>query len=66
MLEAIIALSAIAVVLIIGFWLTRGRGGMPGGIGDPASEDLSKYSALGERLPEPGRGEPPDREHQVE
>jgi hypothetical protein len=64
-LDAIIA-GAIVVLLIAGFWWTRGRGGMPGGIGDPAREQLSKYSALGERLPEAGAEEREDREHQVE
>jgi hypothetical protein len=66
LLEAIIGLSVIALVLIAGFWWTRGRGGMPGAIDDPAQEELAKYSALGERLPEPGAEEPTDREHQVE
>jgi hypothetical protein len=65
-LEAIIGLSVIAVVLIAGFWLTRGRGGVPGGIGDPAQEELAKYSALGERLPDAGAEERENREHQVE
>jgi hypothetical protein len=63
-LEGIIA-GAVVLLLIAGFWFTRGRGGVPGGIGDPAREQLSKYSALGERLPEPG-GEPLDPEHEVE
>jgi len=63
-LEGIIA-GAIVLLLIAGFWFTRGRGGMPGGIDDPAIEQLAKYSALGERLPEPG-AEPEDRGHEVE
>jgi hypothetical protein len=65
-LEAIIGLTVIALLLAAGFWFTRGRGGVPGGIGDPAHEELAKYSALGERLPEPGTDEPEDRERQVE
>jgi hypothetical protein len=65
-LEAIIGLSVIALLLIAGFWWTRGRGGVPGGIGDPAREELAKYSARGERLPEAGADEPEDRERQVE
>jgi hypothetical protein len=50
-LDVIIAVAIVAL-LIAGFWLTRGRGGIPGGVGDPAREQLAKYSALGERLPE--------------
>jgi hypothetical protein len=63
-LEGIVA-GAIVLLLIAGFWFTRGRGGMPGGIDDPALEQLAKYPALGEQLPEPG-AEPEDRGHEVE
>ena len=63
MLDGIIA-GVFVLLLIVGFWFTRGRGGIPGGIGDPAREQLSKYAALGERLPEPGADEPLDREQE--
>jgi len=64
-LEVIIAV-AVVLLLIAGFWWTRGGGGVPGGIDDPARQQLSKYTALGDRLPEPSADEPEDREHQVE
>lgn len=65
MLEVIIGV-VVAVLLVAGFWLTRGAGGMPGGVGDPAQEQLARSSALGAPLPEPGEEEPQDREDQVE
>jgi hypothetical protein len=67
MLEIIIPLVVLLVV-IVGLWWTRGAGGggLPGGIDDPAREELAKYSARGARLPEAGAEEPENREHQVE
>ena len=53
MVDAIIA-GAVVVLLIAGFWWTRGAGGMPGGRDDPARQALRKYDELGDRLPEPG------------
>jgi len=53
MVAAIIA-GAVVVLLIVGFWWTRGAGGLPGGIDDPARQELHKYDELGDRLPEPG------------
>ena len=61
MLEAIVGVGLVVLLLILGFWLTRGGGGVPGGIDDPARQELRKYDALGDRLPEPGAG-PEDRE----
>jgi len=61
MLEAIVGVGVVLLLLILGFWLTRGGGGVPGGIDDPARQELRKYGALGDRLPEPGAG-PEDRE----
>jgi hypothetical protein len=61
MLEAVVGVGLVLLLLILGFWLTRGGGGVPGGIDDPARGELRKYDALGDRLPEPGAG-PEDRE----
>jgi hypothetical protein len=64
-LEIIIA-GAVVVLLIAGFWWTRGAGGVPGGVDDPAHQELTKYTPLGDRLPEAGAEGPDDRAHQVE
>jgi len=53
MVGAIIA-GAVVVLLIVGFWWTRGAGGLPGGTDDPARQELRKNDELGDRLPEPG------------
>jgi hypothetical protein len=63
-LEAIVGVGLVLLLLILGFWLTRGGGAVPGGINDPARQELRKYDALGDRLPEPGAG-PEDREHEI-
>jgi hypothetical protein len=59
-LEAIIA-GAVVLVLIAGFWWTRGYGGIPGGTDDPAREARAKAW-----LPGALEEEPEDREHEVE
>jgi hypothetical protein len=64
-LEAIIGIGVGALVLILGFWWTRGGGGLPGGTDDPARQELRKYDALGNRLPDTAPG-PQDREHEIE
>jgi hypothetical protein len=51
-LEAIIA-GAVVLLIIVGFWWTRGAGGVPGGIDDPAREELRRYNELGDRVPAP-------------
>jgi hypothetical protein len=48
-LDAIIA-GGIVLLLIAGFWWTRGRGGVPGGSDDPARQQLSRYNELGDRM----------------
>jgi hypothetical protein len=55
-LEAIIGISVVLLLLVLGFWLTRGGGGLPGGTDDPARQELRKYDALGNRLPDPAAG----------
>ncbi len=43
-----LVIAAVVIVLIgVGFWYTRGAGGVPGGIGDPSREQLTKYSETG-------------------
>jgi hypothetical protein len=46
-----VVLIGIFVLLAVGFYMTRGGGGVPGGIGDPAREQLSKYTQLGDPAP---------------
>lgn len=64
MLDAVIAI-AILVLLIAGFWWTRGAGGMPGGINDPARQELRRFDELGDPMAVPGT-EVEDREHEIE
>jgi hypothetical protein len=52
-LDVIIA-GGVAVLLVAGFWWTRGAGGVPGGIGDPAREELRHFTELGDPMPPPG------------
>jgi hypothetical protein len=52
------ASGALVLLLILGFWWTRGEGAIPGGSDDPARQALCKYEELGDRLPDPG--EDPD------
>ena len=66
MLDAVIAI-AIVVLLIVGFWWTRGvgGGGVPGGIDDPAYQEVRRLTQMGDPMPPPGV-EAEDREHEVE
>jgi hypothetical protein len=64
-LEAILGIGVVLPLLALGFWLTRGAGGVPGGTDDPAMHEVRKYTVLGDRVPDPAaQGE--DREHEVE
>jgi hypothetical protein len=54
-LDIIIAV-AVAVLLAAGFWWTRGAGGLPGGIDDPARQEFMKYTPTGRRY-DPGNDE---------
>jgi hypothetical protein len=63
MKDTIIAI-AIVVFLIVGFWWTRGAGGLPGGINDPASEQRQHFDRLGDPVGVPEEHE--DREHEIE
>jgi hypothetical protein len=65
MVEAIIGIGVVLPLLILGFWWTRGGGGLPGGIDDPARQELRKYDPLGNRLPDPAAG-PEEREQRNE
>jgi hypothetical protein len=65
MVEIIIG-ATLVVALILGFWFTRGGGGVPGGIDDPAREELERHSALGYRLPDAAEEDPESREHHAE
>lgn len=65
MLDTVVAI-AIVVLLVVGFYLTRGGGGVPGGTDDPAFEEVRRrFSQFGEPAPRLGE-EHEDREHQVE
>ncbi len=63
MLEVIIV-AAIVLVLAAGFWWTRGAGGIPGGIDDPAFQQLRHLDKVGDPIELPRERE--DREHEVE
>jgi hypothetical protein len=47
MLEALIGLGVIALLLVAGFWWTRGGRGVPGGLDDPAAESRSRIMPSG-------------------
>jgi FtsZ-interacting cell division protein ZipA len=64
MLGAIIAI-AVVVLLVVGFWWTRGAGGLPGGADDPARQELRRFDELGDPVQPPGL-EREDREHEIE
>lgn len=63
MKDTIIAI-AVVVLLVVGFWWTRGAGGMPGGVDDPAVQEEQRFDQLGEPVSVPEEHE--DREHEVE
>jgi len=54
----IVVAIAIVVALAAGFWWTRGGGGVPGGIDDPARQQLTKYTQLGHSTPWDPRSPP--------
>jgi hypothetical protein len=65
MRDTIIAI-AIVVLLVVGFWWTRGAGGIPGAPDDPAAaERWSAIDELGDPMPPPAE-ERQDREHEIE
>ncbi len=53
MLDAIIA-GAVVLVLIVGFWWTRGAGNLIHRIDEPARQEMRKFDEIGNRLPDPG------------
>lgn len=58
MVEAII-IGAVVLLLIAGFWWTRGAPSyLPGGIDDPARQDLARFDELGDPLPPAGEDPP--------
>ncbi|HEX3509914.1 MAG TPA: hypothetical protein VHT27_02325 [Solirubrobacteraceae bacterium] len=61
MTEAIIA-GAIVLLLIGGFWWTRGAGGLPGGVDDPAVRGVTSHG----ESPNIAAPETEDREPPVE
>jgi hypothetical protein len=63
-LDAIIV-GAVVISMVVGFWWTRGSGGIPGGLDDPARMELQQYTPLGDRIPDPG-GEIAGHEHEIE
>src|ERR1700728_3776255 len=48
MKDTVVAI-AIVVVLVVGFWWPRGAGDMPGGVNDPAREQLEGVDWTGDR-----------------
>jgi hypothetical protein len=54
-LDAIIA-GVIVLLLITAFWLTRGGGGVSGGLDDPAAQAWSEYTPLRPPHHRPERG----------
>jgi FtsZ-interacting cell division protein ZipA len=64
MLDTIIAVAIVAL-LIVGFWWTRGAGGIPGATDDPARQALRRVNELGDPVHPPGE-EHEDREQEIE
>jgi preprotein translocase subunit SecG len=58
----IVIVVAVVLVLVAGFWWTRGSGPGAGSIFSPGRQELTKYTRLGGRMPEPG--EDVDRERE--
>jgi hypothetical protein len=54
---AVLGIAVVFVVLAAGFYLTRGGGGIPGGVNDPAVRELSEHDALGDRVSASDDGE---------
>jgi hypothetical protein len=65
MLDAIIAVG-IVLLLIAGFWWTRGAGPGASSSRSPGRQELMKYTRLGGRMPEPGEDVDIDPEREVE
>lgn len=65
MVDGIIA-AGVIILLAVGFYFTRGAGGIPGGLEDPAYNQLAKYTPLGDRAPQPEEDVDIDREHETE
>jgi hypothetical protein len=64
MLGAIIAI-AVVVLLVVGFWWTRGAGPGAGSSRSPGRQELHSYSRHGSRVPLPGEDHE-DREREIE
>jgi hypothetical protein len=64
MVEYIIAVG-IVVALAVGFYMTRGGGGIPGGFQDPALNQMAEYTPLGDHLPIANEDNPIDEEHHI-
>ncbi len=61
MKDTILGLALLALV-IVGFWWTRGAGGLPGGTDDPARREVrQRFNELGDVMPPDGQL-PEDRE----
>jgi hypothetical protein len=58
----IVIVGAVALVLVAGFWWTRGSGPGAGSIFSPGRQELTKYTRLGGRMPEAGEDVDRDRE----
>ena len=63
MKDTILAI-VIVVLLIVGFWWTRGAGGLPGGINDPTTQQRQRFDQMGDPVGVPE--EHADREPEIE
>jgi hypothetical protein len=59
---AIVIAAAVVLVLVAGFWWTRGAGPGAASIYSPGREELTKYTPLGGRMPEAGEDVDQERE----